>query len=183
MANLRHANADMRGSSQKGRVCYDPVVPRFTPLPLRRLRDPFDHPDWIFELKYDGFRALAHVAGRGAELVSRNGNRFRQFTALAAELRACLPARSAVLDGEVVCLDRAGRPDFNALLFRRGTPTFVAFDVLAVNGRDVRELPLLRRKVLLRRVIPATAGCMLYADHVDGAGWSLFEVIRDHDLE
>jgi len=69
--------------------CYDSTVPRFTPLPLRRLRDPFDDLDWLFELKYDGFRALAYLHDQRAELVSRNGNRFNQFAGLAAELRAC----------------------------------------------------------------------------------------------
>jgi bifunctional non-homologous end joining protein LigD len=121
-------------------------VTRFTPLPLRRMRDAFDDPEWLFELKYDGYRALAHVHRDRADPVSRNGNRFGQFAALAAELRTCLRVRSAVLDGEVVCLDGDGRPQFNALLFRRSTPAFVAFDVLTLNGRDVRSLPLLGRK-------------------------------------
>jgi len=61
-------------------------------------------------------------------------------------------------------------PSFNALLFHRGTPAFVAFDLLALNGRDVRALPLVCRKALLRHVIPADEGYVLYADHVDGPG-------------
>ena len=155
---------------------------RFSPLPLRPLREPFDHRDWLFELKYDGFRALAHVQRSAAELVSRNGTPFAQFASLGAELRACLRVRSAVLDGELVCLTEDGRPDFNALLFRRGTPAFVAFDVLALNGRDVRALPLVRRKVLLRRVVPRDARFVLY-DHVHGSGRALFALTCDRDLE
>jgi ATP-dependent DNA ligase len=62
-------------------------------------------------------------------------------------------------------------------------PVFVAFDVFAVNGRDVRGLPLLRRKARLRRAVPTNApGCILHADHVDSAGSALFAAIRDHDL-
>ena len=87
---------------------------------------PFDDPDWLFELKYDGFRALAFLRRGGAELVSRNGNPFGQFAGLAAELRGAIDAPSVVLDGEVVCLDTDGRPQFNDLLFRRGRPVFVA---------------------------------------------------------
>src|SRR4051812_25501173 len=147
------------------------------------MREAFDHPEWLFELKYDGFRALAHLRPRGTELVSRNGNRFGQFAGLAAELRSSLRVRSAVLDGEVVCLDAKGRPQFNELLFHRGTPMFVAFDVLAIGRRDVRALPLLRRKALLRRVLPPHARCVLYADHVSGAGRELFDAVCARDLE
>jgi len=94
-----------------------------------------------------------------------------------------LPVRSAILDGEVVCLDRGDRPDFNALLFRHGVPVFVAFDVLAVNGRDLRAVPLLRRKAQLRCVVPPDAACVLYAEHVVGAGCALFATICERDLE
>jgi ATP-dependent DNA ligase len=65
-------------------------MPRFTPMPLRRMREPFDHADWLYELKYDGFRALAFVRRTGVELVSRNGNRFRQFAALFWGLTAAI---------------------------------------------------------------------------------------------
>jgi bifunctional non-homologous end joining protein LigD len=147
------------------------------------MREPFEHPDWLFELKYDGFRALAFVHSGGVELVSRNGNSFTQFAALAAELRACLGVRSAVLDGELVCLDDQGRPQFNALLFRRGTPVFIAFDMLAENESDLRALPLLRRKARLRRVIPLESPCVLYAEHVAGTGRALFSEVCARDLE
>src|SRR5262245_11287915 len=82
--------------------------------------------------------------------------------------RRCACARR-YSTAEVVCLDAGGRPDFNALLFRRGTPVFVAFDVLALDARDVRSLPLIHRKALLRRALPVRARCVLYADHVSGA--------------
>lgn len=72
--------------------------------------------------------------------------------------------RSAVLDGEVVCLDADGRPRFNDLLFGRAAPSFVAFDLLAVNGRDLRRLPLVGRKRRLRRIVPAQSASVLYAD-------------------
>jgi len=152
-------------------------------MPLRRMREPFDDPAWLYELKYDGFCALAFVRRDAVELVSRNGNRFAQFTALGVELRAAIGVRSAVLDGEVVCLDNQGQPQFNALLFRRGVPVFVAFDVLAVNGRDLRALPLMRRKPRLRRIVPRAATCLLYAEHVTGTGSALFAEVCGRDLE
>lgn len=151
-------------------------------MPLRRLREPFDDPRYLFELKYDGYRSLAFVRARGAELVSRNAHPFRQFAPLCAALREAVLPATAVLDGEIVCLDDAGRPQFAHLLFRRGMPAFVAFDVLQVGRQDVRRWPLVARKRLLRRVVRPDAG-VLYADHVDGQGRALFDVVCRQDLE
>jgi bifunctional non-homologous end joining protein LigD len=158
-------------------------VEPFTPLPLERAREPFDNPAFIYENKWDGFRALAFLTRTGATLVSRNGNPFRRFAPLATALRSVLRVRDAVIDGEVVCLDGDGRPQFRELLFSRAVPSFVAFDLLALDGRDVRRLPLLERKRLLRRVIPKRRDMVLYSDHVTGHGRDLFAVIAGNDLE
>ena len=82
-------------------------------------------------------------------LVSRNGHTFAGFDAVRAEL-ARIVTRRAVLDGELVCLDEDGRPDFDALFYRRGRVYFYAFDVLMVGGDDLRDRPLLERKAILR---------------------------------
>jgi bifunctional non-homologous end joining protein LigD len=68
-----------------------------------------DHPDWIFEVKHDGFRALAHIAGRRRELRSRNGHTFKHWAQLCEEPAHATKARNAIIDGEIVCLDRQGR--------------------------------------------------------------------------
>jgi ATP-dependent DNA ligase len=78
--------------------------------------------DWLFELKYDGFRGLAHIVDGECRLVSRNGNTFKQFARLSAHLAAT--RIRAVLDGEIVCLDDEGAPVFKDLLFHRGEPAF-----------------------------------------------------------
>ena len=93
----------------------------FQPMPLSRRAKPFNHPEWLFELKYDGFRALARVEGNNCELISRNGHPFLSFSDLTDSM-AALATGTMVLDGEIVCLDRKGRPQFNDLLFRRGKP-------------------------------------------------------------
>jgi bifunctional non-homologous end joining protein LigD len=93
------------------------VLPHIAPLTLTRLREPFDHPDWIFELKHDGFRGVLYVSGGDCKLVSRNANVFKRFPTLSASL-AKLPVREAVVDGEIVCLDGDGVSIFNCLLFR-----------------------------------------------------------------
>src|SRR5438034_2423450 len=103
---------------------------------------PFSHPDCVFEIKYDGFRALAYLDPSGVRLISRNGKRFGSFTDLSAGLEFGLKAKNAILDGEIVCLDENGCSQFKNLLFRRGTARFCAFDLLWLNGRDLRSLKL-----------------------------------------
>jgi ATP-dependent DNA ligase len=94
---------------------------------LTLVRQPFDHPDFLFELKHDGFRALAHTGDDKCELVWRKRNSNKSFEALRANL-AQLKVKNAVIDGEIVCLDSEGRSIFNVLLHRQGYPAFCAFD-------------------------------------------------------
>ncbi len=115
------------------------VLPRIKPMRLTRAK-PFDSPNYLFELKHDGFRAIAYIDDGNAELVSRNQNRFA-FGSLKIAL-AQLPVKNAILDGEVVCLDRYGVSQFNQLLARKTPPIFYAFDLLWLNGKDLRKLPL-----------------------------------------
>ena len=88
-------------------------------MPLGRTRDLFSHQEWIYEVKWDGFRSLAHVDKGKCRLISRNGNQFKSFPALSESLPAELHARSALLDGEIVALDRHGKTQFKDLLFHR----------------------------------------------------------------
>ena len=99
------------------------LLPYFQPLPLSRARAPFSHPDWIFEIKWDGFRALLHSDKDGVRLISRNGNTFKSFPGLSDGVARDLKGRRCVLDGEIVCLDSNGKPQFRDLLFRRAEPS------------------------------------------------------------
>jgi len=152
-------------------------------MPLAKAREPFDHPDWLFELKYDGFRALAYVDGGGAKLVSRRNLEYRRFEDLASQLSLEVNADDAVLDGEIVKLDEAGRPVFLDVMRRRGPFCFVAFDLLGVNGGDVRKLPLVKRKKILREIVPKESRSVLYADHLPRRGRDLFAAVCERDLE
>jgi bifunctional non-homologous end joining protein LigD len=153
-------------------------------MPLGRAREPFSHPEWLYEIKWDGFRSLAYVHKGQCRLISRNANQFKSFPALVEHLPAELRARSAILDGEIVCLDRHGKTQFKDLLFRRGEPRFYAFDLLwADDGDDLRYLPLIDRKLRLRSVVPNHGERLLYCDHVDGDGEKLFRLAVEHDLE
>src|SRR5437867_7688067 len=119
----------------------------FQPMPLARKARPFNHPEWLFELKYDGFRALARIERGKAQLISRNGHPFASFSDLIDSMADSLPAADRiVLDGEIVCLDRKGHPQFNDLLFRRSRPCFFAFDLLYSDGKDRRRDGLADRK-------------------------------------
>jgi hypothetical protein len=91
-------------------------------MPLGRRRRPFSHPDWLFEIKWDGFRSLAQIEDGQCRLISRNGNEFKSFSVLNDVIADEIKTRSAVLDGEIVCLDDGGKPQFRDLLFRRGEP-------------------------------------------------------------
>ena len=109
------------------------------PMPLIRIAGAFDHPDWLFELKHDGFRALAHVEGHRCTLISRRRHVYTQYPMLLDEIAHSVRAMACVLDGEIVCLAPDGRSLFNRLLLRRDWPHFVAFDVLAIDGEDLRD--------------------------------------------
>src|SRR5215831_2699569 len=116
------------------------VLPRVHPMRLRLVREPFDHPDYIFELKHDGFRAIAYLQNGESKLVSRN-QRNLGFETLKRSL-AKLPVENAILDGEVICVDAQGVSQFNQLLSRKGEPVFYAFNLLWLDGKDLRQMPL-----------------------------------------
>jgi bifunctional non-homologous end joining protein LigD len=143
--------------------------------PVKRA-EPFDHADWVFEAKFDGFRAAADtVRGR---LISRKGNRMQRF-----ERVLDLLPKGHVFDGELVVLDDAGRPLFNDLLFGRRRPTYVAFDLLSADGIDLRPLPLRERKARLARLGEYAEGWIALTDGVIGEGRALFRAVVDADLE
>jgi bifunctional non-homologous end joining protein LigD len=145
-------------------------------------REAFSHPDWIFEVKYDGFRSLARVAVGQVELISRRRNVYKSFAALCADLNHALVGRTAVLDGEIVCLDPEGHPQFYDLLRHRGEVFFYAFDLLWLEGRDLRPLPLVDRKAELERLVPADSR-LLYVRHLEADGTGLFAAVCQNDLE
>jgi bifunctional non-homologous end joining protein LigD len=151
-------------------------------MPLTRRAEPFDDPDWIFEAKLDGFRAVAYVEGGRCRLVSRNGNQFKAFAALAQVMAQDLAGRSAILDGEIVRLGEDVRPQFYELMKRRGPFAFYAFDLVWLDGRDLRQRPLLERKAQLRQLVPREAKVVRYVEHV-ASGTELFRVVCEMDME
>jgi bifunctional non-homologous end joining protein LigD len=113
----------------------------YQPMPLARRAQPFSHPDWLFEIKHDGFRALAYLKAGQCQLVSRKRYTYSRFEKLTEQIASILNVQSAAL-GEIVCLDDMGKSQFKSLMYRRGEPHFYAFDILELDGKDLRSMPL-----------------------------------------
>jgi bifunctional non-homologous end joining protein LigD len=156
----------------------------------------FDDPGWLFEIKWDGYRAVAFIEDGSVRLVSRNQN---DLTAQFAELKSLpqfVKAQRAILDGEIVALDDEGRPSFSLmqqrtgfqpgkrrLPRREGVPViYYAFDLLYLDGLDLRRVALDERKRLLQEKIVA-GGVIQFSDHYAEKGLDLFEAAKRRDLE
>ncbi len=160
--------------------------PRMKAMPLSSLREPFDDLDWLYEIKFDGFRGFAYVFGGRCQLVSRKGHVYSApiFNRLGTAIAAGIKAKNAVLDGEICALGSDGRSIFNDLLFRRTKwAYFYAFDLLWLNGKDYRLKPLFERKAKLRWLISPNLSPLLYLDHIEAEGKRLFSEVCKHDME
>jgi bifunctional non-homologous end joining protein LigD len=167
------------------------ILPQVRPVIPTWRKDPFDNADWLFDVKYDGFRALCYVEQGHSRLVSRRGNVFTRFDALCEQVVSAfcdevvseLGVDDAILDGEVIAPDETGRPQFYDLLRRTRGPAYVAFDLLWLNGADLRRLPLRERRRRLQPIFPAGSPTISEAVSVEGRGRELFELMCLHDLE
>ena len=158
----------------------------FLPIASPRLvKEPPTGPDWLHEVKFDGFRIQIHKAGDEIRLFSRNGKDFTdRFPAIAAApLR--LEAKKAVIDGELVVCDGSDRPDFYALLGRRISGLCVwCFDLLSLNGRDLRSHPLQQRKAKLEALLLKTGNdATLRLSHTFEDGEKLLAAAARQGLE
>jgi len=146
---------------------------------------PFDHPDWIFEVKWDGYRAVAEIRDRSVSLYSRNGISFeRKFPPVFESLRGF--GFNAVLDGEIVVVNDHGDPDFQMLQHYKsagkGHLFYYVFDLLHFQGHDLTNLPLQKRKALLKKVLPS-APHIRFCDHVETEGALFYAVVKERGLE
>lgn len=138
----------------------------------------FDDPDWAFEIKWDGYRALAYVGSDGTELRSRSGRNMTAAYPTLVDLRRATFAQEVVLDGEIAVLDDQGRAVFQDLQSGRGPVTFVAFDVLYVDGEWLVERPWQERRRVLEGVLtPEGPPRVILPEYVEGAGKALFGAI------
>ncbi len=158
---------------------------------------PFDDEDWLYEVKWDGYRAITYLDGKTVRLVSRNQN---DLTAAYPELQAVpdyIQARTAILDGEIIALDEQGRSSFSLMQQRTGVGeggrrirrtrddipvVYYLFDVLYADGYDVMQVDLEKRKQLLAMILRPN-DLVRYSDHYIGNGTALFEAAAQNGLE
>ena len=165
------------------------------PMLATSVEKPFDDPAWLFEIKWDGYRAVAFIREGEVRLVSRNQNDLTAQYPELHELPKFIKAESAVLDGEIVALDEAGRSSFSLMQQRTGIRhggrrtaargdipvLYYAFDLLYLDGYDLRRVPLERRKEALATVVESD-GPVRYSDHFD-QGVQLFAAAKQKGLE
>jgi bifunctional non-homologous end joining protein LigD len=167
------------------------------PMLATLVEEPFDDPQWLYEVKWDGYRAVAFIHEGKARMVSRNQNDLTgEFTEIAQALQS-LPVENAILDGEVVALDEEGRPSFSLMQQRTGMTqpgartsrnravpiVYYAFDLLYFDGYNLMAAELEQRKELLKQIIPSDKGFVRYSDHYPEHGTQLYAAARDKGLE
>ena len=159
------------------------MLPRVQPIAPTWRKEPFDDPEWLFDCKYDGFRARCYRERCSGRLISRNGNLMRRFDALTRQVADALAVDDAILDGEVIAADETGRPMFYDLLRHALPAAYVAFDLLWLDGADLRSLPLQERRKRLQAILPAASPIVSEPVSVVGRGCELFELMIANDLE
>jgi bifunctional non-homologous end joining protein LigD len=171
-------------------------APAPPPMLATSVERPFSRDGWLFELKYDGIRAMVSVAGDQVRISGRRGNDETAHYPEAEAIRAGIHARQAIVDGELVVLDAEGKPSFERMQQRINVTrdidvrrvagehpvTFIAFDLLELDGRDLLGTELRIRKKTLRETVVDSPN-ILFAAHVERDGQSLFEVARESGIE
>ncbi|HEY4651177.1 MAG TPA: DNA ligase D, partial [Pontibacter sp.] len=156
------------------------------PMMAKLTDGPFDGNDWIYEIKWDGFRAVAEVQNGNVELYSRNGKSYGEtYKPILESLKQL--GQNAVLDGEIVVLNDEGYATFQQLQNYQNTPSehlyFYVFDLLYLNGEDLRDLPLLERKKRLEELLQEELPAVRYSDHVVGNGVAFFKEAQRKNIE
>ncbi|HJP81676.1 MAG TPA: DNA ligase D [Candidatus Saccharimonadales bacterium] len=165
-----------------------PVIPApwsVKPMLCTLVDAPFDDDEWVFEIKWDGYRGIASKSRDEVQLYSRSGTDFRSnFPPLVEAIRAL--KHDVILDGEIVVSDDEGMPHFESLQHWRrdqvGHLNYHAFDILWCDGHDLRTMPLIERKKLLQSIIPPDS-IIRYSDHMTRRGTTLFTAIEQRGLE
>jgi len=189
-SNGRHKKKSAGTSAKSAASKSKPAWPEKLSPQLATLADHAPLGDeWLHEIKYDGYRFLAYIADGTTRLITRNGHDWTSKFAGLAEKLSGLKVESAIIDGEVVLLDAEGRSDFQALQARlkgqeKGPMVFFAFDLLFLNGEDLRDSPLIERKAALKKVLAKSAGGLIrFSEHVMGDGDMVAEKACEMELE
>ncbi|TPJ51961.1 DNA ligase [Mesorhizobium sp. B2-6-4] len=157
------------------------------PLEPELVLEPPVSDDWIHEIKYDGFRTQLILDWAGARAFTKNGHDWskRYWPIVAAAEK--LPAKAFILDGEMIAPEPDGRPNFRQMHSRMAWNAellaFVAFDILHLNGEDLRKRPVIERKAILWDLVKPAEGIIQYSQHVEGGGAEFYAAAEKMDLE
>jgi bifunctional non-homologous end joining protein LigD len=167
------------------------------PMLATSTEQPFDSPDWFFEIKWDGYRAIAFLEKGNVRLVSRNQNDLTGQYSDLRDMAQFVDANTAILDGEIIALDEEGRSSFSLMQQRTGfrdrhrrvaprpevSVLYYAFDLLYLDGYDLRRVQLQDRKAALASRLTKPNDTIRHSDHFVGEGKALFEAARQQGLE
>ena len=161
------------------------MPPKISPMLATLIEKPFDREGWFFEIKWDGYRAISEVIKNNVRLYSRNGNVLNdKFPEIVHPLEKL--SFDAVLDGEIVALDNEGRASFqllqNHLRTGEGLLAYYVFDVLYLNGHDLRNIPLRRRKHILSQMLPDLPNIRV-SEFIEEKGISFFRAVQENGVE
>lgn len=166
---------------------FGPIPRAVRPMLSTLVAEPFDREGWLFEVKWDGYRAIGQKEQKEIQLYSRNHKSFNQHFPSIVEALQRLKIDTAVFDGEVVALDEAGHPQFQLLqnYFRspEGDVVYYIFDLLYLDGHDLRQLSLVKRKAILKKVLGRAKGRLRFSDHVEEKGKAFFKEVSLMHLE
>jgi bifunctional non-homologous end joining protein LigD len=153
------------------------------PMLAKETVAPFDDKDWIYEIKWDGYRAIAELKGQEVKLYSRNGNSFNNSYPEIVDALANMNL-DAVLDGEIVALDEEGLPSFQYLQhYNYNRPLlYYVFDVLFIKNKNLCKLPLTERKKQLKKLLKKSE-IIRYSDHIVGEGTEFYKLAGKQNLE
>jgi len=158
-------------------------APPVVPVLLSQRAAPFDDPAWMFEPKYDGVRAFVHASASECQIRTVQELSLEALPELRGRVAGVLGMRDVILDGQIVSLDPKGRPVLRDLLKGLGFVAFAAFDLLWLDGEDLRPQPLGERKRRLAELLPSDTGPLYKVFTLAEHGRALFEATRKMELD
>ncbi|HTQ66952.1 MAG TPA: non-homologous end-joining DNA ligase [Puia sp.] len=168
----------MKGRSEKLNSFIHPML-------AKEAANPFDDNNWIFEIKWDGYRAISEISKKEVKFYSRNGLVFKNtYPVIYEELKKI--KEPMVLDGEIVVVNKDGRSDFQKLQHyeknKGWSLCYYVFDILSYKSKNLCDKPLLERKSLLRKILDET-NIIRFSDHIVGSGIHFFKAAQKNGLE